>query len=209
MKRYIAQRLVYMVFLLWMVSIVTFVVIQLPPGDYLSTYISRLEQAGEELSEEQVESLREQYGLNLPLHLRYFKWITQVVRGEFGFSYDWQRPVRDLIGERLALTFTIAILSAAFTYAVAIPIGIYSATHQYSNRRLCRLNHRLHRAGHPQFHAGADHALYRLDAIRPQPDASLLATVRRRALEPGEAGRSGDSLAHPDHRRGHGWHGPA
>ncbi len=132
MRSYVLQRLVYLVFLVWMVSIVTFIVIQLPPGDYLSTYISRLEQAGEDLSEQQVENLRRQYGLDLPLYLRYFKWIGQVLQGNFGFSFDWQQPVRDIISERLALTFTIAILSAIFTYAVAIPIGIYSATHQYS-----------------------------------------------------------------------------
>lgn len=132
MKSYVFQRLVYMIFLLWLVSIVTFVVIQLPPGDYLSTYISRLEQAGQDLSDEEVENLRRQYGLDLPLFLRYFKWLGQVLQGEFGFSFDWQQPVKDIIGERLALTFTIAILSAIFTFAVAIPIGIYSATHQYS-----------------------------------------------------------------------------
>lgn len=132
MKNYVLQRLVYLVFLVWMVSIVTFIVIQLPPGDYLSTYISRLEQAGEDLTEQQVENLRRQYGLDLPLYLRYFKWIGQVLQGNFGFSFDYQQPVRDIIGERLVLTFTIAILSAIFTYAVAIPIGIYSATHQYS-----------------------------------------------------------------------------
>lgn len=133
MKTYVFQRFVYMIFLLWMVSIVTFVVIQLPPGDYLSTYISRLEQnTGEQLDEEIVDALRRQYGLDLPLHERYLKWIGQVLQGEFGFSYDYQQPVRNIIGERLILTFTIAILSAMFTYAVAIPIGIYSATHQYS-----------------------------------------------------------------------------
>ncbi|MCY4070132.1 MAG: ABC transporter permease [Chloroflexi bacterium] len=133
MKSYVFQRFIYMIFLLWMVSVVTFIVIQLPPGDYLSTYIARLEQnTGEQLEEEIVEALRMQYGLDLPLHLRYFKWFGQVLNGEFGFSYDYQQPVRDLIGERLILTFTIAILSAIFTYAVAIPIGIYSATHQYS-----------------------------------------------------------------------------
>jgi len=132
MKSYVFQRLVYMVFLLWLVSIVIFVVIELPPGDYLSTYISRLEQAGQDLSDDEVDRLRAQYGLDLPVFLRYFKWFGQVLRGEFGFSFDWQQPVRDIIGERLALTFTIAILSAIFTFAVAIPIGIYSATHQYS-----------------------------------------------------------------------------
>ena len=132
MKNYILQRLVYLVFLIWMVSVVTFIVIQLPPGDYLSTYISRLEQAGEDLTDQQVEQLRLQYGLDLPLYARYFRWIEQVIQGNFGFSFDWQQPVRDIIGERLVLTFSIAILSAIFTYSVAIPIGIYSATHQYS-----------------------------------------------------------------------------
>ena len=133
MKTYVFQRFIYMAFLLWMVSVVIFIVIQLPPGDYLSTYIARLEQnTGEQLDKEIVDGLRKQYGLDLPLHSRYFKWFGQVLQGEFGFSYDYQQPVRNLIGERLLLTFTIAILSAIFTYAVAIPIGIYSATHQYS-----------------------------------------------------------------------------
>ncbi len=133
MRNYVLQRFIYMVFLLWLVSLVTFVVIELPPGDYLSTYITRLEQnTGEQLSEDIVQRLRQQYGLDLPTHMRYFKWFGQVLQGEFGFSFDWQQPVRDIIGERLVLTFTIAILTAIFTYAVAIPIGIYSATRQYS-----------------------------------------------------------------------------
>ena len=133
MQSYIFQRLIYMIFLLWLVTIVTFIIIQLPPGDYLSTYISRLEaQSGNTLDDDQVAALRERYGLDLPLYQRYFKWVRQVFQGNFGFSYDWQQPVRDLIGERLLLTFTIAIVSIFVTYAIAIPIGIYSATHQYS-----------------------------------------------------------------------------
>ncbi|RME43200.1 MAG: ABC transporter permease [Chloroflexi bacterium] len=133
MNRYLAQRLVYLVFLLWLVTIVTFIVIQLPPGDYLSTYISRLEQQGGDIvTEEMIQALKAQYGLDLPMHQRYFKWLGSVFRGDFGFSYDWQKPVRELIGERLALTFLVALTSTLVTYAIAIPIGIYSATHQYS-----------------------------------------------------------------------------
>ena len=132
MKLYIFQRLFYMVFLVWLVSLVTFFIIELPPGDYLATLISRLEQAGDQISEDQVENLSRQFGLDLPSHERYFKWFGQVLQGEFGYSFEWGKPVRDLIGERLALTFTIAIISAIFVYIVAIPIGIYSATHQYS-----------------------------------------------------------------------------
>jgi len=133
MARYFVQRFIYMIFLLWMVSIVTFVIIQLPPGDYLSVLISRMEaQSGGSVSTEIIEGLRQQYGLDLPVYQRYFKWFGSVLNGNFGYSYDWERPVRDLIGTRLSLTFTIAIISAIFTYAVAIPIGIYSATNQYS-----------------------------------------------------------------------------
>jgi peptide/nickel transport system permease protein len=133
MGRYIFQRFLYMLLLVWMASVVTFVIIQLPPGDYLSTYIARLEaQSGDSLDEEVIEGLRQQYGLDLPVYARYFKWLGSIVRGDFGYSYDWKRPVGDLLGERLALTFTIAIVTALFTYAVAIPIGVYSATHQYS-----------------------------------------------------------------------------
>ena len=132
MKLYIFKRLFYTVFLLWALSVVIFIVIQLPPGDFLATRIALLEQAGDQISEETVEGLRRQYGLDLPLHQQYFKWFGQFLQGEFGYSFNWERPVRDLIGERLALTIIIAICSAVFVYVVAIPISIYSATHQYS-----------------------------------------------------------------------------
>ena len=133
MARYLTQRFIYMIFLLWMVTIVTFIIIQLPPGDYLSVLIARLEaQSGGTVDDEVIDALRQQYGLDLPLYQRYFKWIGAVLRGNFGYSYDWERPVSDLIGQRLTFTFLIAIISAIFTYAVAIPIGIYSATNQYS-----------------------------------------------------------------------------
>ena len=132
MLRYLFQRLLYTVFLLALLTVVIFIVIQLPPGDYLSTLISRLEQSGETISEEMIENLKRQYGLDLALHQRYFKWVTAVLKGNFGFSFDYNEPVRDIIGERLILTVIISLLSAAFVYSVAIPIGIYSATHQYS-----------------------------------------------------------------------------
>lgn len=132
MLRYLIQRFIYMLFLIWMVSIVTFIIIQLPPGDYLSTVISRLEQSGNSISDEAIDALRQQYGLDLPVYQRYFKWFGGVLQGELGFSYEWQQPVNKLIWERLTLTFVIASISTLVTYAIAIPIGIYSATHQYS-----------------------------------------------------------------------------
>ena len=91
MRLYIFQRLFYMVFLVWLVSLVTFFIIELPPGDYLATFIARLEQnSGEQLSEDILEGYRRQYGLDLPSHERYFKWFGQVLQDDFGFSFDYE-----------------------------------------------------------------------------------------------------------------------
>ncbi len=130
MLDYIARRGLFTLMLLVLISVVSFVIIQLPPGDYLSTYIMALQEQGEDVSQAQIETLRAHYGLGLPIYVQYFKWIWGVLRGNFGVSFEWNAPVASLIGERLALTIAMATL--VFTYVVAIPIGIYSATHQYS-----------------------------------------------------------------------------
>ena len=132
MLDYIARRGLFTLLLLGLVSVVSFVIIQLPPGDYLSTYIMALQEQGEDVSEAQIETLRAHYGLGLPIYVQYFKWMWGVVRGNFGVSFEWNAPVASLIVERLALTLTIAVATLVFTYLLAIPIGIYSATHQYS-----------------------------------------------------------------------------
>lgn len=133
MRSYLIQRFIYMIFLLWLTTITIFIVIQLPPGDYLSSVIARIEQqSGDTVSEEVIEGLQRQYGLDRPMHERYFKWIGSVFQGDLGYSFDWEQPVNKLIGERLALTLLITVTAAIVTYAIAIPIGIYSATHQYS-----------------------------------------------------------------------------
>jgi len=117
---------------LLIISILSFVLIQLPPGDYLSSYIIRLREQGTTVGEAQIEALKREYGLDLPVSLQYFKWMGKVLRGDFGKSFQWHKPVSELIGERLALTTFISLCTLLFTLAVAIPIGIYSATHQYS-----------------------------------------------------------------------------
>ena len=132
MRSYLLQRFGYMVFLVWMTTIVTFIVIELPPGDYVSTLVSRLEGTGHTISEETRQQIQRQFGLDQPPHIRYVKWVGQMMKGNLGYSFDWKRPVKELIGQRLALTVTIALLSTIITYLIAVPIGIYSATHQYS-----------------------------------------------------------------------------
>ncbi len=121
-----------MIIILLAVSVVSFIIIQLPPGDYLTYYMQRLKASGVEVGEAQIRSLERQYGLDLPVYAQYFKWMWKMLHGDFGRSFQWNRPVSELIAERLPLTVTISILTLFFIYAVAIPIGIYSATHQYS-----------------------------------------------------------------------------
>jgi len=121
-----------MIIVLLIISIVTFIIIQLPPGDYLTSYIQRLEAQGQRVSKSEIATLKRQYGLDQPMHIQYFLWMWKMFHGNFGKSFQWNRPVNELIGERLMLTITIAIFTLFFTYIIAIPIGIYSATHQYS-----------------------------------------------------------------------------
>ncbi len=135
MLYYLLRRLVYMVIVLIAVSVVAFVVIQLPPGDWLSSYIIRLKQQSQhfQVSEAEIVTLRKQFGLDQPVFIQYFKWIWNIVRhGNFGRSFEWNMPVSDLIWDRIAMTTVIALFSMGFVYALAIPIGVYSATHQYS-----------------------------------------------------------------------------
>jgi peptide/nickel transport system permease protein len=132
MLDYVARRLVFMVVSLFVITVATFTIIQLPPGDYVTSYIMQLEMQGVQVSADEAASLRRQYALDLPMYLRYFKWMSGVLRGDFGLSFQWNKPVGEVIAERLALTVVLAFLVILFTYLVAIPIGIYSATHQYS-----------------------------------------------------------------------------
>jgi len=121
-----------MIILLLAITVVAFTIIQLPPGDFLSTYIMELKSRGTEVGEAELASLRKRYGLDLPIYLQYFKWMRKMFKGDFGKSFEWNKPVEELINERLMLTVIISLSTLVFVYIVAIPIGIYSATHQYS-----------------------------------------------------------------------------
>ncbi len=113
-------------------SVVVFALIQAPPGDYLTTYIAQLQATGESVDMDEVEALKLQYGLDRPIHVQYLKWTWNLLRWDLGMSLEWQRPVKDLIGERLLLTILLSAATLVFTWAVSIPIGILSATRQYS-----------------------------------------------------------------------------
>ncbi len=128
----IARRLLWMIPTLLIISIISFAIIQLPPGDYLTSYIAALSETGETVDEEQIAALKKQYRLDEPVHLQYLHWIAGLLRGDMGMSMEWNRPVTELIGERILLTTIISLVTLLFTWAVAIPIGIYSAVRQYS-----------------------------------------------------------------------------
>lgn len=132
MLRYVVHRIFVMVPTVIAISIVTFIIIQLPPGDYLSNQIAELMSQGEGVNQERIDYLREQYGLDQPLWRQYLNWIFNFVQGDFGWSFEYERPVSELIGDRFFLTALLAFATTIFTWAVAFPIGIYSATHKYS-----------------------------------------------------------------------------
>ena len=132
MKGYIARRFLYMLLLLLMGSMVSFAIITLPPGDYLSYYVDRMTMAGVAVSEDDLAGMRRYYGLDDPLYIQYAKWLFRVVQGDLGRSFGWNRPVAELIWERLGMTVVVAFGALVVTYVIAIPIGVYSAVKQYS-----------------------------------------------------------------------------
>jgi len=132
MLQYILRRILWGILTLVFLSIVSFVIIELPPGDYVTSYIADLEAAGDHVSLEDAEELRIRFGLNDPLHIRYLKWIWGILHGDFGYSLEWEMPAREIVLDRLALTFALSLSTLLFTWLLAIPIGVYSATHQYS-----------------------------------------------------------------------------
>ncbi len=132
MLGYIVRRVLYMIPVMFAVSILSFAIIQAPPGDYLTTRIAQLQLEGTPASEDQILALRKRYGLDEPMHVQYVKWMSGMFKGDLGKSFIHNRPVTELIGERIMLTMAISIASILLAYVIAIPIGIYSATHQYS-----------------------------------------------------------------------------
>jgi peptide/nickel transport system permease protein len=132
MLQYIIKRLLLLPLLLFIFSIFAFLIIQAPPGDFVTAYMAELAASGSSMDQAQIDALRQRYGLDQPIYVQYLKWMGRIVTGDFGVSLDWQKPIIELIGERLLLTVLLGLFTFAFTWAVAIPIGIYSATHQYS-----------------------------------------------------------------------------
>jgi len=132
MIRYILWRCLVMVPTLILISMLVFTIIELPPGDYFESYIAELKASGEEADLAEVEELRVRYGFDQPLPIRYLHWVGGMLVGDFGYSFEYRLPVTEVVGDRLWLTILVSVVTIIFTWAVAFPIGIYSATRQYS-----------------------------------------------------------------------------
>ncbi len=136
MLQYLVRRIVLGLFTIWVISIITFILIQLPPGDFVTTYIQTQvggpSMMGTPAGQVVAKSLREEYGLDQPFIFQYAKWAWKFVRGDFGISLEYRRPVREVVGERLLMTVILAVSTALLSWALSIPIGIYSAMRRYS-----------------------------------------------------------------------------
>ncbi len=132
MTRYILQRLALLPLLMVVYSFVIFVIIQAPPGDFLTAYVATLASSGSSISADQIAALRHQYGLDQPFVVQYFLWMENLFHGDFGLSLEYQRPNADLISEQIGLTIALALFSFVLTWAISVPAGIYSATHPRS-----------------------------------------------------------------------------
>ena len=132
MLTYIVRRLGYALIMIVLVSFVSFIIIELPPGDFLDQKLQELQARGDRSAEMRIDEYRARYGLDKPLLERYWIWATHFLTGDFGDSFQYERPVAELIGERFYLTLVLAVATISITWLVAIPVGVYSATHQYS-----------------------------------------------------------------------------
>ncbi|MCB0105686.1 MAG: ABC transporter permease [Caldilineaceae bacterium] len=132
MVSYIIRRFLAGILTIWAATVISFVVIQLPPGDFVTSYIAALQSTGTVLSQEQLEGLRQQYGLDRPIYVQYAKWMGLMLKGNFGMAMEYNRPVREVIGDRMMITIIISLAAVFFIWIFSLPIGIYSAVRQYS-----------------------------------------------------------------------------
>ena len=132
MLGYVVRRVLMMVPTLIAISAIVFVIIQLPPGDYFTSYINELQSRGETVDPNKIAFLKAQYGFDRPLYEQYLVWVGGLLQGDFGYSFEHDLPVREVVGDRLLLTFVVSFTTILFTWAVAFPIGVYTAVRQYS-----------------------------------------------------------------------------
>jgi len=132
MLAYVVRRFLLALLTIWAITVLSYIIIQLPPGDYVDSYIASMSASGSGVSQQEADAMREQLGLNQPVYIQYLKWMGLILQGNFGMAMAQGRPVRDVIGDRLMLTIVVSLAAIVFTWALALPIGIFSAVKRYS-----------------------------------------------------------------------------
>lgn len=132
MLGYVIRRILVMIPTLIAISALVFIIIQLPPGDYFTTYMNELQSRGETVDKAKLEFIKEQYGFDKPMIEQYFVWLVNMLQGDFGYSFEFSLPVSEVVGDRMWLSFVVSFTTILFTWIVAFPIGVYSAVRQYS-----------------------------------------------------------------------------
>ncbi|MEC9489546.1 MAG: ABC transporter permease [Halanaerobiales bacterium] len=132
MLNFILRRTLIIIPMIILISMISFLIITLPPGSYIDSYLANLQQMGGEIEQSRADTIKERYGLNDPIYLQYWKWVKGFPRGDFGMAFSEERPVINIIQERIGYTILISTLTLLFTWILSIPIGIYSAVKQYS-----------------------------------------------------------------------------
>ena len=183
MFRFILWRMVWMLPFLLAISFISFVLIQLPPGDYVTTYIATLAASNEIVDQNTAADLRSRFGLDQPMIVQYWKWITNIVLyGDFGLSFEWQQPVSELIWERMSLTLVLTFSTLLLTWGIALPIGVFSAVKKYSIGDYVVLLF-LSRPGSAQFFAGAGADVLCRRRVRPKCGRIVFRAIPKRPLE--------------------------
>ena len=132
MIRYLLWRVLVMIPTLILISMLVFAIIELPPGDYFESYVQELRAMGETADLQEIEDLKARYGFDQPVPIRYLHWVGGMLQGDFGYSFEYRMPVSEVVASRMWLTVLVSMVTIIFTWIIAFPIGIYSATHQYS-----------------------------------------------------------------------------
>jgi len=132
MLNFLIRRLIYMAITVLFISLISFIIVELPKGTFLDVKIEQLRQAGGNLEQDQINELIQRYGLYDPFYVKYWKWVKGFVRGDFGESFAMNKPVKDLIWSRLGFTLGLSVFSLIFSWGISIPLGVYSATHRYT-----------------------------------------------------------------------------
>ena len=204
MLNFFIRRAVYAVIAMWAVSVVSFIIINLPAGDYVTTYIATQRDSGNIILAEEAENLRIFYGLDRPIYVQYWKWITRILTGDLGFSFEFNLPVSEVIAQNLVPTIALALAAVIFIWVVGIPIGIYSAVKQYSPGDYIATFLGFLGLGDSRLPYRTGHSLCRLRSDSSVACRALLAGVRIRTLVFRETARPAEAHDRANHNS---WHG--